>query len=507
MAMRLLSLLIVFSAPPLFAADVAESDLHLLPTARTPAEALRIEAITRPTTDFTQAEPFEKNSAGAATVPASASPKVFKSRSANMTFERRMDFILGEALFEKLWVSSPASTKASDGLGPLYNARSCARCHVNVGRGRPPDPGATGTATTSMFLRLSILGGEPAAGIEGYIASLPEPTYGKQFQDLSVGGLTPEGKLSVNYDEFDIALSEGESITLRAPTYEATELGYGPMHPEVMLSPRIAPQMIGLGLLNAIPAADILAGADPDDRDGDGISGRAQIVMSLEFGAPMLGRFGWKAGMVSVYEQSSAAFHADVGISSPLFPEGWGECTEAQKGCRAAPDGNSAANDGLEISNEAMRILTFYTENLAVPARRNVDDPQVLHGKRVFYETGCIACHTPKFVTYRLPDRPENSFQLIWPYSDMLLHDMGEGLADGRPEARATGREWRTAPLWGIGLTQQVSGHTYFLHDGRARSLLEAVMWHGGEAKAAQQRVMEMPKSDRDALIKFLESL
>ncbi|MEL6979412.1 MAG: di-heme oxidoredictase family protein, partial [Pseudomonadota bacterium] len=144
--------------------------------------------------------------------------------------------------------------------------------------------------------------------------------------------------------------------------------------------------------------------------------------------------------------------------------------------------------------------------------RRDVDDPIVLRGKEMFYEAGCISCHTPKHVTHRLETdgaaaQPEQSFQLIWPYTDLLLHDMGEGLADGRPEGEATGREWRTPPLWGVGLTEAVNGHTFYLHDGRARSLLEAVLWHGGEAQAARDHAAALPKADRDALIRFLESL
>ena len=505
MALHRLFILLALCCGTSLAASEVGDDQHLLPAERTRDEQVRVSAVTLPTSDFTKAEPFEENPAGAATIPATASPKVFKFPSANMSFERKMEFLLGEALFEKLWVSAPSSTKASDGVGPLYNARSCARCHPNAGRGHPPEN--RGDTATSMFLRLSIPGGVGVAEIEGYLASLPEPTYGRQLQDISVGGVLPEGKILVDYEEFEVALAGGEIASLRAPTYQVIALGYGPMHPDVMLSPRVAPQMIGLGLLGAIPASDIIASADPDDADGDGISGRAQIIMSPEYGEPMLGRFGLKAGAATVYQQSSGAFHADIGISTPLFPAGWGECTEAQVDCRKAPDGNSAANGDLEIPADGMNAVTFYAENLAVPARRNVGDPQVLRGKQMFYETGCIACHRPKYVTHRLPDQPEQSFQLIWPYTDLLLHDMGEGLADHRPQARASGTEWRTAPLWGIGLTTQVSGHSYFLHDGRARSLLEAILWHGGEAKAAQTKVTQMPKSDRDALIEFLESL
>ena len=416
-----------------------------------------------------------------------------------------MTFKVGNGLFRKLWVSSPASTLASDGLGPLYNARSCQRCHLKDGRGHPPE--SADDRATSLLLRLSVPGGPAMAEIQDYLATRPDPVYGGQLQDFGIAGHPAEGQLSVTYTETEVALSGGAVARLRSPTYAILDPAYGPLDPALMLSPRIAPQMIGLGLLEAIPAQDILAGADPDDRDKDGISGRAQIVMSPARAVPMLGRFGLKAGQPTVREQSAAAFRGDIGISTPLFPAGYGACSPAQVTCRMAPDGNTDLHDGAEIGTEGLDLVTFYAANLAVPARRDVDTPEVLRGKEVFYTTGCITCHTPKFVTHRLPDRPEHSFQLIWPYTDLLLHDMGPGLADHRPEARATGREWRTPPLWGIGLTRTVSGHSYFLHDGRARSVLEAILWHGGEAQSQRDRVVAMPPEDRAALIAFLESL
>jgi CxxC motif-containing protein (DUF1111 family) len=195
-----------------------------------------------------------------------------------------------------------------------------------------------------------------------------------------------------------------------------------------------------------------------------------------------------------------------MGISSRLARAGWGDCTAAQSACRAAPDG-SDPKEGVELPDKMFDLVIFYARNLAVPVRRNVDDPTVLTGKRVFYDAGCIGCHRPKFVTRRDSAEPEQSFQLIWPYTDLLLHDMGEGLADGRPEGAAGGTEWRTPPLWGIGLTETVSGHSRFLHDGRARSLMEAVLWHGGEAEAARQKVLKLSKQERDALIAFLRSM
>ncbi len=486
-------------------AEAVLEDLHLQIVPRTASETLRIEKVVRPTLDFSTPEPFETKQAGGATVRPRDTSNAFSQASDNISFERELDFKVGNGLFKKLWVSSPSSTLASDGLGPLYNARSCQRCHLKDGRGHPPE-GPDDTAV-SMLMRVSIPGGPDIAEIEGYLASLPEPTYGAQIQDFGIAGHASEAHLEITYEETEIQLSGGEGASLRKPTYALSKLGYGPTHPEMMMSPRVAPQMIGLGLLDAIPATDILAHADPDDLDGDGISGRAQIVMSREYGVPMLGRFGLKAGQPSVWEQSAAAFHGDIGISSTLFPSGAGECSEVQTACRAAPDGNTPVHDHAEIGDEGLKLVSFYASNLAVPARRDVDDPQVLHGKRVFYETGCISCHAPKFVTHRLENQPEQSFQLIWPYSDLLLHDMGPGLADNCPEGRANGQEWWTPPLWGIGLTETVSGHTYFLHDARARSLLEAVLWHGGEAQAARDAVVKMPPEDRAALILFLESL
>ncbi|MCV6824274.1 MULTISPECIES: di-heme oxidoredictase family protein [Halocynthiibacter] len=492
---------------PISAGAQDMDDVHLNVIPRTESEAKRIISVTKPTTDFSAAEKFESNQGGATTTRARKDANAFSQSSENMDFAAELDFKLGNALFRKLWVSSPSSTLASDGLGPLYNARSCQRCHLKDGRGHPPE--GPNDSSVSMFLRISIPGTDKDAPAEiaEYLATLPDPVYGGQLQDIAVQGHAAEYRLGIEYTEVEVELSDGETAYLREPTYTAEDLGYGPLHADAMLSPRVAPPMIGLGLLEAIPAADILAGADPDDADGDGISGRAQIVMSREFGVPMLGRFGLKAGMPTVREQSAGAFAGDIGLSTSLFPAGFGDCTDAQSTCRSAPDGNTADHGNLEVSDESLELVSFYSRNLAVPARRDVDDPEVLRGKEMFYEAGCTSCHTPKFVTHRLEDRQEQSFQLIWPYSDLLLHDMGPGLADHRPEARADGYEWRTPPLWGIGLTEQVNGHSYFLHDGRARNLLEAVLWHGGEAQAARDSVVDMLAVDRAALIRFLESL
>lgn len=502
--MRRALLLIAALAGPA-AAEKGHGDPHLSVVPRTADDAAQIAAVTAPPTDFSAPEPFEGMPGGAAGVPVIATADAFSQPSGNMTFDRQMDFRIGKGLFRKLWVAAPATTRASDGLGPFYNARGCQNCHIKDGRGHPPE--GPDDPAVSMFLRLSVPGRE-APAIEGYLATLPEPTYGGQLQDFAAPGLRPEGRMVITWTETPVTLADGTVVSLRAPAYSVADLAQGPLAPGTMLSPRVAPQMIGLGLLEAIPAAEIFARADENDADGDGISGRANIVWSPEYDRPMLGRFGHKAGSATIREQSAGALAADMGLSNVLHPDPWGDCTPAQTACREGPHGQEPGiRDGLEVDGDSLDLVTFYSRNIAVPDRRNPGDRQVLQGKSVFHAAGCAACHTPKHVTARLPDQPEQSFQLIWPYTDLLLHDMGPGLADDRPEARATGTEWRTAPLWGIGLTAQVTGTASFLHDGRARTLLEAVLWHGGEAQAAREAVMALPAPDRAALLAFLESL
>ena len=488
---------------PCFAQALDDSPLATLP--RTKAEVARIAAVTAPPADFTKPEPFESKPAGAASVRLRPSADAFSQFSGNMPFDRQMNFNLGNALFTKTWVPSPSSTLASDGLGPLYNARGCQDCHLKDGRGHVP---VGDEKPVSLFLRLSIPGGVTPDAITDWLATQPEPTYGGQLQNFAVEGQPAEGRMVIDYTEQPVALADGTVASLRAPTYSIADAAYGALHPDTLLSPRVAPQMIGLGLLEAIPAADLLAQEDAQDADGDGISGRASLVPSPELGHPALGRFGFKAGAATVRDQSAAAFAGDMGLSTPLHPDPWGDCTAAQDICRTSPNGSQPdLRDGLEVDSQSLDLVTFYARNLGVPERRGIDDPKVLRGKELFHTLNCTGCHTPKHVTARLQDQPEQSFQLIWPYTDLLLHDMGPGLADNRPEGRATGSEWKTPPLWGIGLTAQVSGHSNFLHDGRARNLLEAILWHGGEAQASRDAVVALPKPDRDAIIAFLESL
>ena len=457
-------------------------------------------------TTVSGAEPGEHLSGGATTSLKTANRNAFSHASANLSFADELNFKVGNGIFKKIWVSAPASTTSSDGLGPLFNAKSCQRCHIRDGRGHPPSANWPGDTAVSMFLRLSIPPQNDAdrEALSTYAQSvIPEPTYGTQLQDFAIQGHKPEGRMFIEYKVVKYTLDDGEVVELRTPHYTVQELGYGPMHPETMLSPRIAPPMIGLGLLEKISQTDILAKADPHDEDGDGISGRPNW-----FGEDkQLGRFGWKAGMPSLDQQNQAAFAGDIGISTPLSPHPAGDCSTNQVLCKTAPNGNSDAHGGFEAGAKLTDLVLFYTRNLAVPVRRNVDNPIVLRGKKLFQEMECASCHTPHYVTSTSSDDDHLGGQHIWPYTDMLLHDMGEGLADNRPEGAANGREWRTPPLWGIGLTKVVNGHEFFLHDGRARGFLEAILWHGGEATSSRDRFAALTKAQRDSLIAFLESL
>jgi len=467
----------------------------------------RVAAVTALTDDFTRPERFESMSAGATTSQATPNRDAFSHSLSNLTFEGEQRFKIGNGLFRKTWVSSPSSTQASDGLGPLFNARGCQECHVKDGRGHPP---AANARAVSMFLRLSVppaTEAEHEALASKALLRIPDPTYGGQLQNFGVPGVPAEGEMHITYEDIPVAMNGGETAVLRKPAYSVDDLGYGPMADDVMLSPRVAPPMIGVGLLEQIHPGDILANADPNDADGDGISGRPSMVRDPDSGALVLGRFGWKASTPSVLAQSADAFAGDMGISTPPVPAHWGDCTDAQAACMDAPSGVQAQLGPVEAPDPVLDLVAFYSRNLAVPVRRDIDDPEVLEGKALFYAYGCATCHRPKYVTRRDAPQEEHRFQLIWPYTDLLLHDMGEGLADNTPVGDASGREWRTAPLWGIGLTGTVNEQKNFLHDGRARSLLEAILWHGGEAESAKDRVVAATPEDRQALLRFLESL
>jgi CxxC motif-containing protein (DUF1111 family) len=450
---------------------------------------------------FTRAEPGEARSGGSATVR-KTDQNAFSMPSANLPPSRRVDFSVGNSFFRSPWVIAPSTTTARDGLGPLFNTNACQGCHIKDGRGHPPTPDDVNAV--SMLVRLSIPDAPAYAKVIEQLGVVPEPVYGGQFQDMSVPGVAPEGKVRVDYTPVPVRFKDGTEVELRKPSLNITQLGYGPMHPDTRFSARVAPPMIGLGLLEAIPEEAILANAEAQAKANNGISGRPNRVWDDALQKTVPGRFGWKAGQPNLNQQNVHAFSGDMGLTTSLRP--LDDCTDAQTACKQAPSGNGPDGEP-EVSDNILRLVLFYSRNLAVPARRDVNAPEVLAGKTLFYQAGCQSCHTPKYTTVANAAEPELANQVIRPYSDLLLHDMGDGLADNRSEFQASGREWRTPPLWGIGLTQAVSGHTQFLHDGRARNLLEAVLWHGGEATAAQQQVLSFNAEQRAALLAFLNSL
>ena len=402
---------------------------------------------------------------GGETTAFSVGTNAFELSARNLPNDIRRIFEVGDSFFNQNWVTAPASTEARDGLGPTHNALSCSSCHSHDGRGKPPDH--PDDPERGLLLRLSV------PGLDGPV---DEPRYGGQLQDRSILGVPVEGRIVIDYVEMPGVYPDGSSFSLRQPSYGIEDLAFGPLHPDIMVSPRVAPATIGLGLLEAIPEANILALSDPEDANEDGISGRANYVQDVQTGELALGRFGWKANQPSVNQQAAAAFLGDIGITSSLFPNE--NCPAGQEACRQAPNGGEP-----EMPDERLRKVTIYTQTLAVPAMRNIEDENVQQGARLFVQTQCALCHTPRHETGDTHPLAPLRNQVIFPYTDLLLHDMGDGLADYRPDGQASGTEWRTPPLWGIGLVETVNDHTMFLHDGRARSMEEAILWHGGKLK------------------------
>lgn len=455
-------------------------------------------------------DPSEVFPGGTATFRGKRNRNAFSQPAANITFIQQADFAMGDSLFTRLWVSSPSSTKSADGLGPLFNARSCQNCHLKDGRGHTPEGNWPKDNSVSMLLRLSI---KPETKKDfaqlksGRVHVIPEPNYGKQLQDMAVAGQNAEGRINITYHERKVSLRGAPSVVLRVPSYKITHLGYGPLHKNVLMSPRIAPPMIGLGLLELIPVEAILAQADPEDKNKDGVSGRVNLVWSKEYQKIMPGRFGWKAGQPTMNQQIQEAFNGDIGLSAPLTPSPAGDCTDSQKECLTSPHGQSNQKEDFEVTPKMLELVLFYSRHLAVPVRTKFKDKQVKLGRKIFFASGCAGCHRPGYLTGNDKKLKALSNQKIWPWSDLLLHDMGPDLADHRGEGGATGREWRTPPLWGLGATEAVSGHTQLLHDGRARNIEEAVLWHGGEALAARDHYRNLTPKERSLLLAFLNSL
>lgn len=442
---------------------------------------------------------------GGSTTVFSNGRNAFSLPAANLSDAERTRFVIGNSFFKRNWVQAPASTSARDGLGPHFLARSCGGCHAQDGRAQPPDfhnPLAP-QPFAGLLIRLSVPGTDAHGGPKH------EPVYGDQFNTMGVNGVKGEGTLTLSYESIAGQYADGSPYTLEKPIYHFSDLGYGPMAADVMFSPRIAPQVIGLGLLEAIAEADILANARAQAATAGPIKGQPNHVWDAYAQRMMLGRFGWKANVASVAHQSAAAFQGDIGITSKRFPKQ--TCTPSQKDCQQAPDGNAKGHAGVEIEDHVLDEVIFYQSTLAPPARRNSQDAQVLRGESLFHAAQCSQCHRPSYrtdaVLFPSLSSQALSGQDITPYTDLLLHDMGEALADGRPDFAANGRQWRTPPLWGIGLLPAVNDHQRLLHDGRARGVAEAILWHGGEAEQAREQFRHMPVQDRAALVQFVESL
>lgn len=397
------------------------------------------------------------------------SREAFRHPAANLTADQRARFQNGRSTFDFQW-DVPK-------LGPLFNNIACLACHGGNGRGLSQ---IGGTALASQgLIRVSLTDGEP--GDPG--GPIPMPGYGTQLQDHATVGLA-EVHVELEWIERTDSFADGEPITLREPRLTITPSNGSTLPGNARFSYRIAPPMIGLGLLEAIPESTLLAAADPDDADGDGISGRVNMVWDPEQNATVVGRFGWKANTSTLHLQAAAAFASDIGASNIVFPE----------------------TDGMrDITEVQLDDTTFFAQTIAVPAAAPRDD-SARHGRDLFEDFGCASCHTPTQITGPHPIGALG-FQRIHPYTDLLVHDMGDNLTDARPDFTASGVEWRTPPLWGIGLTEQILPMATFLHDGRARTLAEAIMWHGGEAAASREQFRAAARADRDALVAFLQTL
>lgn len=417
----------------------------------------------------------------------------FSLPMATLSRERRREFVVGNAFFNENWVAAPASTEARDGLGPLFHARSCSGCHTKDGRGAPP--ANPEDILTGLLVRLSI----PGAGPHG--EPLPHPVYGHQLAPRALPGAHPEAVASIVWESSTFSYPDNSSVSLRKPRLSLSNWHDGPPGPDLLTSLRLAPAIHGSGLLEAIPVSSLEALADPDDRNSDGISGRLNQVWNPDTNSMSPGRFGWKANQPSLRAQTAGAFLGDIGLTSPPAP------TEALSPPQLLRFSAFPSGGNPEVSPRIFDRVLLYVQTLAVPARRNLSNPVVQQGEALFKKLNCAACHLPDISTDSSHPVPELRNQSIHPYSDLLLHDMGPDLADGRPDWAASGLEWRTPPLWGLGLNKAVNGNTFYLHDGRARSPEEAILWHGGEGSASRDAFSRLPAPDRAALLAFLDSL
>lgn len=419
----------------------------------------------------------------------------FAQISANMPSSRRLEFSVGESFFRNPWVPAPSSTDARDGLGPLFNTNACQNCHSKNGRGTPPAPGDDPVA---LIVRISIPSNSQTTA---HLGVQTEPTYGTQLQNRAIPGVAPVAKLRITYMQIPYTYPDGSVVNLRKPELHISDLAYGPLHAQTQFSLRLAPPMIGLGLLAAVNETTLAALEDPDDRNHDGISGRRNRVWDASTQRFTTGRFGWKAGAPNLAGQNASAFANDLGIANSIVKPTCPDSALA-KPCRDAPNGGEP-----ELAPLLAERVNFYTANLAVPKARPLNRETIAAGEALFNQLKCASCHVPELTTGDIKDMPWLARQTIHPYTDLLLHDMGEGLADHREEFAASGSEWRTPALWAIGLAQVVNPAAGFLHDGRAESLEAAILWHDGEAAASRLAFVQLEAVQRQQLLEYLEHL
>ena len=410
-------------------------------------------------------------------------------------------FQRGRKHFDKTW-GAVTSLDFEWGLGPTFNATSCAECHVAGGRGRVP--ASRDELPISLLVKVSIPGAGPYGGPN------PAPAYGEQIQTLGLAGPFPdfayhtapvpaEAAPRIEWEEHEIAYADGLRVRLRKPRLRLDALAFGALPVGTMTSLRIAQPLLGLGLLEAVPERTLHELAARQKTQG--LNGRVNMVRDAVNARASVGRFGWKAGQPSLRQQIAVASLEDMGLTSRLYRAQ--NCPSVQTLCAAQTPGNDP-----ELVSTDWDELELWSRALAVPMQRDADDPEVKRGARLFAEAKCALCHVPELRTAEtFPPLPQLAGRIIRPYTDLLLHDMGDGLADGRSEFLAGGRDWRTPPLWGIGLAETVNGGTALLHDGRARTLEEAILWHGGEAELSREAFRAMDKADRAALVRFLNSI
>ena len=419
------------------------------------------------------------------------------SQPRKMTDAEYDQFILGRSFFSIPWVEAPSATTARDGLGPHFNANTCTSCHVDSGGA--PTLSQDGQPLRSLVFKLT----QPSKhGLRWQLNnidapahdSVPDPVYGVQVAINGNGKVMPEARTRLHIESVPFTYPDGQALTLSRFDPYLDQLAYGPLADETVISLRQPPALVGLGLLEAVPESEILAWADPDDRNGDGISGRPNWLNSPKQTQKVLGRFNWKASEASIANQSANAAAHDLGLTNPAYPQEL--CQPAQLDCLAAPRGRQSPHGLLDLPEFRLQAIASYIRGHKVPQPVALD-AQALEGQKVFHEAGCGGCHRSTLTTAK--------GQMFHPYSDLLLHDMGASLKDGRPEFLASEREYRTAPLWGIG--GRVRAGERFLHDARAATPEEAILWHGGEAQTAKSTFIELARAQRAALLHFLEQL